>query len=102
MGFHCRHSRIFQVGGFRFVSLAKRQKLTKSLLSESKKALSIKSESEGASCDTALFSKPYMFRSATNAASIAIDYSKGNIEDGVVDSPRVADPAEFPSAPRRR
>jgi hypothetical protein len=33
------------------------------------------------------FSKPYMLRSATDAASAAIDYSKGNVEDGVVDSP---------------
>ena len=39
------------------------------------------------SCDTAPFSKPYMFRSATDAASTAIDYSKGNIEDRVLDSP---------------
>jgi hypothetical protein len=33
------------------------------------------------------FSKPYVMFSATNAASTAIDYSKGNVEDGVVDSP---------------
>ena len=96
VGFHCPHSRIFQVVGFRFVSLAKRQKLTKSLLSESEKALSIKSESGGASCDTAPFSKPYMFRSATDAASAAIDYSKGNIEDGIVDSPPSRGPGRTP------
>ena len=74
MGFHCPHFRIFQVRGFRSVSSAKRQKLTKSLLSGSEKVLSIKSESGGASYDTAPFSKPYMFRSATDAASAAIDY----------------------------
>jgi hypothetical protein len=33
------------------------------------------------------FSKPYVMFSATDAASAAIDYSKGNVEDGVVDSP---------------
>ena len=105
MGFHCPHSRIFQVGGFGSVSSTKRQKLTKSLLSRSEKALSIKSKSGGASCDTAPFSKPYMFRSATDAASAAIDYSKGNIEDGVVDSPPSREPSRTPicsSSPLKR
>jgi hypothetical protein len=33
------------------------------------------------------FSKPYLMYSATDAASAALDFSKGNVEDGVVDSP---------------
>ena len=33
------------------------------------------------------YSKPYVLFLATNAASAAIDFSKGNVEDGVVDSP---------------
>ena len=102
VGFHCPHSRLFQVGGFRSVPTAKRQKLTKGLLSGSEKTLLIKSKSEGASCNTAPLSKPYMFRSTTDAASAAIDYLKGNIEDGSWIAPQVADLAELPFAPRRR
>ena len=37
-----------------------------------------------------------MFRSATDAASAAIDYSKGNIDDGVVDSPSNRGPERTP------
>ena len=33
------------------------------------------------------YSKPYVLFSATDAASAAIDFSKGNVEDGVVNSP---------------
>ena len=32
------------------------------------------------------FSKPYLIYSITDATSAALDYSKGNVEDGVVDS----------------
>ena len=56
-----------------------RQRLAKSLLSGS--------ESEEGSCGTTPYSIPYLLRSAADAASAAIDYSKGDIEDGVVDSP---------------
>ena len=68
-------------------------KMTKSLLSGSEKPQWSRSESEGGSCGTAPYSKPYMLRSATDAASAAIDYSKGNVEDGVVDSPPKRGPA---------
>ena len=37
-----------------------------------------------------------MFHSATDAASAAIDYSKGNIKDGVVDSPPSRGPGRTP------
>ena len=37
-----------------------------------------------------------MFRSATDAASVAIDYSKGNIKDRVVDSPPSRGPGKIP------
>jgi hypothetical protein len=33
------------------------------------------------------FSKPYLMYSATDAASVALDFSKGNVEDRVFDSP---------------
>ena len=38
-------------------------------------------------CGQSQYSKPYVLFSATNAASAAIDYSKSNVDDGVVDSP---------------
>lgn len=48
---------------------------------------------------------PYLLRSAADAASAAIDYSKGDIEDGVVDSPPsrgfVETPACSPSPLKR-
>ena len=46
-----------------------------------------KSALKGGSCGTAPLSKPYMLCSATDTTSAAIDYLKGNIKDGVVDSP---------------
>ena len=85
-----------QVGGYRLHGTTKRQKLTRSLLSGSEMSLSTNFESRGASCDTVPLSKPYMFRSATDAASAAIDYSKGNIDDGVVDSPPSRGPERTP------
>ena len=33
------------------------------------------------------YSKPYVLFSATNAPSTAIDFSKGKVDDGIVDSP---------------
>ena len=87
MGFHNPHVHILQVGGYRLVDTTKRQKLMRSLLSGSEKSLSTKFESGGASCDTIPLSKPYMFRSATDAASAAINYSKGNIDEVIIDSP---------------
>jgi hypothetical protein len=38
-------------------------------------------------CVPSQFSKPYLMYSATDATSAALDFSKGNVEDGVVDSP---------------
>ena len=85
-----------QVGGYRLYDTTKRQKLTRSLLSSSEMSLSTNSESRGASCDTVPLSKPYMFRSATDVVLAAIDYLKGNIDDGVVDSPPSRGPERTP------
>ena len=49
--------------------------------------MSDRSQSEGGSCDKAPLSKPYILRSTANATSAAIDYSKGNIEDSIVNNP---------------
>jgi hypothetical protein len=38
-------------------------------------------------CLPSQFSKPYLMYSATDAASAAVDFAKGNVEDGVVNSP---------------
>ena len=70
--------------------------MTRSLLSGSKNSISTKSASEGGSCGTAPLSKPYMLCSAADAAFAAIDYSKGNIEDGIVDSPLSRGPVKTP------
>ena len=96
MGFYNPHVHVLQVGGYRLVDTTKRQKLTRSLLSGSEKSLSTNSESEGASCDTVLLSKPYMFPSAMDATSAAIDYLKGDIDDSVVDSPSGRGPERTP------
>ena len=40
-----------------------------------------------AGCGQSQYSKPYVLFSATDAASAAIDFSKSNVDDGVVDSP---------------
>ena len=42
------------------------------------------------------YSKPNVLFSATSAASVAIDFSKGNVEDGVVDSPSSRGPWRSP------
>jgi hypothetical protein len=38
-------------------------------------------------CLPSQFSKPYLIYSASDAASAAVDFAKGNVEDGVVNSP---------------
>ena len=70
--------------------------LTKSLLSGSEKLMSDRSEFEGGSCDTAPLLKPYILRSAADVVSAAIDYSKENIEDGVVNSSPSGGPQRTP------
>ena len=49
--------------------------------------LSGRSKSTRVGCGQSQYSKPYVLFSATNAASAAIDFSKSNVDDGVVDSP---------------
>jgi hypothetical protein len=45
------------------------------------------SRSMQGNCVLSQFSKLYLMYSATDAVSAALDFSKGNVEDGVVDSP---------------
>jgi hypothetical protein len=47
-------------------------------------------------CLLSLFSKPYLMYSAIDAASAAVDFAKGNVEDGVVNSPPSRDAARLP------
>ena len=49
--------------------------------------LSGRLKSTRAGCGQSQYSKPYVLFSATNAALAAIDFSKSNVDDGVVDSP---------------
>ena len=49
--------------------------------------LSGRSKSTRAGCGQSQYSKPYVLFFATDAASAAIDFSKSNVDDGVVDSP---------------
>ena len=49
--------------------------------------LSGRSKSTRAGSGQSQYSKPYILFSATDAASAAIDFSKSNVDDGVVDSP---------------
>ena len=85
-----------QLGDVCFNKLSKRQRLTKSLLFGSENSISTKSALKGGSCGTAPLSKPYMLCSAADAASAAIDYLKGNIEDRIVDSPPSRGPVKTP------
>ena len=64
----------------------KKQPLTRSLLSRSEKPRSSGLDSYGASGWSAPSSTPYLLCSAVDAASVAIDYSKGDVEEGVVNS----------------
>jgi hypothetical protein len=38
-------------------------------------------------CVPSQFSKPYLMYSTNDGASAAVDFAKGNVEDGVVNSP---------------
>lgn len=58
---------------------------------------SLLSGSEGGSCETTPYSRPYLLRSAADASSTAIDFSKGGVEDGVVDSPPSRGPVRTPA-----
>ena len=49
--------------------------------------LSGRSKSTRAGCGQSQYSKPYVLFSATDAASAAIDFSKSNVDNVVVDSP---------------
>jgi hypothetical protein len=42
------------------------------------------------------FSKLYLMYSATDAASVAVDFAKGNMEDGIVNNPPIWDAARLP------
>ena len=47
-------------------------------------------------CLPSQFSKPYLIYSTTNATSVAINFAKGSLEDGVVNSPPSWDAARLP------
>lgn len=51
------------------------------------KSLFLGFESKGGTCGTTPYPIPYFLRSVANAESAAIDYSKEDIEDNVVNSP---------------
>ena len=67
--------------------LRETEPLTRSLLSGSEASLSRRSDSNDGSFLPSAYSKPIVMCTATDAASVAIDYSKGNVEEGAVDSP---------------
>ena len=46
-----------------------------------------RSKSTRVGCGQSEYSKPYVLFSAIDAASAAIDFSKSNVDDGIVDSP---------------
>jgi hypothetical protein len=50
-------------------------------------------------CLSSQFSKPYLMYSATDAASASVNFAKGNVEDGVVNSPPSRDVARLPVCP---
>jgi hypothetical protein len=70
--------------------------MTRSLLSGCDAPLSMMSGSLGGSCMPSFCSRPYALGSAADAASAAIDFSKGNVEEGVVDSPPSWGPTRTP------
>jgi hypothetical protein len=47
-------------------------------------------------CLPSQFSKPYLMYSATDAASTAVNFAKGSLEDGVVNNPPSRDAARLP------
>ena len=58
--------------------------------------LSSRSKSVQGGCGPSLYSKPYVMFSATDAASAAIDFSKKDVNHGVVDSPPSRGPWRLP------
>lgn len=54
------------------------------------------SKSTGGSCVPSKFSRPYVMCSRIDAPSTAIDFSKGSVDDGVVDSPPSRGPVRTP------
>ena len=58
--------------------------------------LSGRSKSAQGRCGPSQYSKPYVMFSATDVASAAIDFSKTDVNDGVVDSPPSRGPWRSP------
>ena len=46
-------------------------------------------------CLPSQFSKPYLMYSAIDVALVAVDFAKGNVEDGVVNNPPSRDAARL-------
>ena len=76
-----------QIRGSVLRRLRDEEPISRSLLSGSEASPSRISHSGGGSCFAAPYSKPYVLCFATDAASEVIDFSKGNVKEGVVDSP---------------
>lgn len=76
-----------QVGSYLEYSLPPKQLQTKNLLSQYDALFLGYSNSGGSSCGPSRYSRPYVLCSATSAASTTIDFSKGSVDDGIVDSP---------------
>ena len=76
-----------QIRGSVLCRLRDEKPISRSLLSGSEASPSRISHSGGGSCFAAPYSKPYVLCSATDAASAVIDFSKGNVEEGIVGSP---------------
>ena len=92
----CSFSYLMQVQGLPLVSPLKKEKLTRSLISTSNVLLSNMSNSVEVSSLPSTHSGPRLMRSATDAASAAIDFSKGNVDDGANDSPPSRGPGRTP------
>ena len=75
------------LGIFLLRSWAKRGVLSWAKRAKHGSLLSGRSKSTRAGCGQSQYSKPYVMFSANDAASAAIDFSKSNVDDGVVDSP---------------
>ena len=78
------HAYVLQGGGGGDKTLDTRMKLTRSLQSGSEASLSMGSGNGTTRGSRAEVSAAYMFWSAEDASSAAMDYRKGNVEEGVV------------------
>lgn len=72
------------VGAANVVASPKRQRLLKSLLSILEKSLSMMFKFDGRNSGSSLYLGPYLMCIVKDIASLAIDFSKKIVEDGIV------------------